>query len=361
VDSPIGVKRIQLQGPTQLQTSDGKPCFSADSSCVPCDPLDKSCPYEFGALGLASYCSQSGLRSTKPLPCVLWDAYEAVFPVTGDSPFYVSTRVTEINQTKACVPPVGPTQRCARLWDNEPDSSLGTYYMAGVENFTMLLDHSVRAANMPDVKADSASMTGTLKLCDGSKVKPQMNGDRQDFFKLSELLAAARSDEKCGITLDDMSMAGVNNDNSTIRYDGATLIITIKYSNFDMWSGVSDGISYEYEVSYISGTKSKVVQEIWRKFPGQRTIRNRHGLKFEVLQSGELGKFDLFTLLTACTTSLALLALSTTIVDQVMLRLLPKRELYHEEKYEAFDHSGRHVLRDHSDLGVRYNQLAPDG
>ena len=52
----------------------------------------------------------------------------------------------------------------------------------------------------------------------------------------------------------------------------------------------------------------------------QRVTRNIHGLKIVVLQSGQLGRFDLQTLLVQLTTSLALLAVSTTVVDLMMTR-----------------------------------------
>lgn len=52
----------------------------------------------------------------------------------------------------------------------------------------------------------------------------------------------------------------------------------------------------------------------------QRVTRDMHGIKVVTLQTGRLGSFDVTTLLLELTTSLTLLAISTTIVDMLATR-----------------------------------------
>ena len=88
-----------------------------------------------------------------------------------------------------------------------------------------------------------------------------------------------------------------------------------------------------YRPSFISGTKAKVQEQLWTKYPEQRVTLDRHSLKVVIIQTGMLGRFDLLTLLVTLTTSLGLLAVSTTIVDLLAIRVLPMRAAYRSAKY----------------------------
>jgi hypothetical protein len=48
---------------------------------------------------------------------------------------------------------------------------------------------------------------------------------------------------------------------------------------------------YVKTTSIINGTKSKIEEELWIKYPFERVTRDRHGIKLSVLQSGRLGAF----------------------------------------------------------------------
>ena len=89
------------------------------------------------------------------------------------------------------------------------------------------------------------------------------------------------------------------------------------------------------------GTKSKVSQVIWAGVDTNasqyRVVRDAHGIRMDVLFNGLVGDFDFTTLLLQVTTSLALLALATTVTDQVMLFLMTYRRDYHAAKYEEVD------------------------
>jgi len=73
---------------------------------------------------------------------------------------------------------------------------------------------------------------------------------------------------------------------------------------------------------------------------------NIHGMKINVLQTGELGTFDITTLVIQLTTSLALLKLTTTIVDLLAVRVLPHKEQYRDAKVDEIvvDEDSEQVL-----------------
>ena len=61
---------------------------------------------------------------------------------------------------------------------------------------------------------------------------------------------------------------------------------------------------------------------------------NKHGIKIDLVQSGDLGAFSFAQLLISLTTSLTLLAMATVITDYIALYFLPDKEKYDEAKYE---------------------------
>ena len=57
-------------------------------------------------------------------------------------------------------------------------------------------------------------------------------------------------------------------------------------------------------------------------------------MKFSIIQTGSLAVFDFQALLLVLTTSLALLAIATTIVDNLAVNVLPLKKLYAASKYD---------------------------
>ena len=158
----------------------------------------------------------------------------------------------------------------------------------------------------------------------------------QDFFSISQLLSTVevtKGDGKnqCGTSLDELSSVYKSKDST--RYEGAVIIITIEYSNSEKWKGISETIEYTYSVAILNGAKSKVMEGISTTYPNKRIIQNRHGIVFTVQQQGSLKSFSLITMLTKLTTSLALLAMATTVVDALMSYCLKHKEVYLKMKY----------------------------
>jgi len=339
-EAPVGTVRMQLQAP--MATCDG-------ALCDPDYPMAKTAIPAITTLG---YCGPDSASCGKPgskCACRYQDASDVVFPVTGGSPFYIATRVTNWTEIPnpectpaACSAPYlhavkagetyaacaakcganhfdGGCNATANCWNQE------RWYVAGVEDFTILIDHNVEAPSF-DLSGTSATMSGSLLSC-GTHMKPNMTKQNQDFFSVKTLLDAAQfSDgEHCGVDLDAKS----NTDSHTVRYDGMILILSIEYSNVDKWKGTR-AISYEYSVKVVKGAKSKVEQ---LTMDGQtRVLSDKHGIKIVVLQTGSLGQYNTTTLLLLLTASMAMLAAATTIVDFMMLYVLKNRHTYEHEK-----------------------------
>ena len=62
------------------------------------------------------------------------------------------------------------------------------------------------------------------------------------------------------------------------------------------------------------------------------------------LLGGEFHKFDMLSFLITITTAVGLLAVATTIVDLLMLYVLPEKERYQEAKYESTEEFERQNL-----------------
>ena len=79
----------------------------------------------------------------------------------------------------------------------------------------------------------------------------------------------------------------------------------------------------------------------------QRVTRNIHGIKINVLQTGQLGTFSITTLILQLTTSLALLKITTTVVDVLAVSVLPHRAQYRDAKVDEIvvDEKSDHVSK----------------
>lgn len=96
-------------------------------------------------------------------------------PVTGGQDIYMTTRVREDNETFVCGDPQGGSCASTYAIDCTNRSSTGQCrdyalqlaFIANIEEFTMLIEHSVRAANDEAVGATMANMNGYLLSCNG--------------------------------------------------------------------------------------------------------------------------------------------------------------------------------------------------
>jgi hypothetical protein len=64
------------------------------------------------------------------------------------------------------------------------------------------------------------------------------------------------------------------------------------------------------------------------------TYLERHGIKLVFAQTGSIGIFSPIALLNNLIAAMALLSLATLTVDTIMLKLLPKKDLYNDAKFQ---------------------------
>lgn len=363
IDAPVGTIRFSLQQPTQPDPRTG----------APCDPTEPTCKDDFTPVEELAYCSQGAAganQSYHTYPCVYWDNDQDIHPM--DASVLLATRVVEYNQTRRCptVQPAGVS--CDQLWHNDAPNIRGvTKYVADINRFTLLLDHTVFAATI-NVEGFARNWQGHLKVTGDSLNWKQLCAG-PDAVDSLDFVIAGGAPAKCFIKLNTtydsythkptgldvvgmetlLQAAGIDLDATsptnkrTIRYNGAILLLHIRYQNWQHLSGLApdelrhakgDTVPYIYEASALLDTAAKQEFLIWKDYPTQRTMINEHGIKIVVLMSGSLGEFNGAALLVAITSSLTLLAVSSTLVDLTATKLLPQKKFYQRFKYPETPH-----------------------
>lgn len=148
------------------------------------------------------------------------------------------------------------------------------------------------------------------------------------------------------MTAGDIDLDSIAYSSRSIRDSGVIVMVEIVYANWLPWSGLVRGKpQYTYEVSILDKDSYKVesvhygagIHAIY-----DRTYINRHGIKLVFIQSGSIARFNFQSFLIVIATSLSLIAIATSVVDNCMMYILPLRVLYIASKYEE--------TRDFSDL-----------
>ena len=360
----VGVVRFSLQQPTE-------------HGCNPFANADEGCRNTFEPLNHLPYCEQSTKTTSldqtaynyyyqgSVYPCEIYEAINAQF-VTETS-LMVVTRASKVNQTLVCGGPLDMT--CPRTYETVGEEE-HKFYTAQSEAFTVLVDHAVTASKIcrehPGsyaCSAESSAFQGRLysnnqALCReqhgidnnafaqnrGTKrtddapcyISPNRTVLQQDFFSLDVLVRAA------GVTLDDC-VGGSNNQTSfsskkcqTYRDSGATLLLNIFWNDFSSYRGKVE--PHYYYSPQLVGSSYKVSVPFYESYRQKRTLLNAHGIRIAVLLGGEFHQFEIVAFLVTLTTAFGLLAVSTTVVDSLMLYILPEKEKYLQAKYERTEH-----------------------
>jgi hypothetical protein len=290
--------------------------------------------------------------------------------IVSESSIAVISRASTVNQTLVCG---AYDLTCSRTYN---DTSLEhKFYTAQSESFTIMFDHAVTASKICTSRgindnyacsSESSDYQGRLyskshRLCEqehakgnafkhyrGAKesnvapcyVNPNQTSTKQDFFSLDVLLKAA-----------DVDLDGCNGGESssdspcqTYRESGATMLLNIYWSDFNPYDG-RVAPYYYYSPQIIAGSSFKQYIPFYDNYRQTRTLLNAHGIKLAVLLGGEFNEFNVVSFLVTLTTALGLLAVATTLVDMLMLYILPEKKRYQEAKFEATEEfQGRAVL-----------------
>ncbi|CAG8481613.1 12236_t:CDS:2 [Cetraspora pellucida] len=262
-----------------------------------------------------SYC-------TGKLPCVFWSANEIQYPSDGASFAFITTRASIINYPSlpgcSFLKATSRSDQCFLKAANNGTTILPPSYIAGIENFTVMIEHSIRG-KVTSIALRNGLMDGELMSFDGKRLRTITNATRMasnpkadgDIFTVQELFTAA------GANLDSLSTApGADKTaNETYRSSGIVIVVVIEYRNVPY---KTDVISYKYLPRLIDGNEYKVLENIYNVTDGSFTIIDRHGIRFIFQQHGSIGEFDLITLLTSIVASFALFGGANLIVEIII-------------------------------------------
>eukprot|EP01110_Echinostelium_bisporum_P009751 TRINITY_DN34006_c0_g1_i1.p1 TRINITY_DN34006_c0_g1~~TRINITY_DN34006_c0_g1_i1.p1 ORF type:complete len:371 (-),score=117.97 TRINITY_DN34006_c0_g1_i1:14-1126(-) len=267
------------------------------------------------------YCSQNqpSVNGFANSPCAYQQGYDITYPPAPIDSIFITTRIKDsfyLSNPSCPDPPT--TLDCAP--STTPNRS-SMYYVAGIEDFTIFIEHSVFGEQIDIATTNGAGgLKGTIKFAnDTSSV---FEGKRDgDILYLPDLLEAANID-----TLDTESGIG-----KSLRYDGLLVLGVIKYSNRQSHP---KELKYTYDFKALKGSDVVAMAPSVRTSDGfmQRTV---HGIRILFLVTGSIGKFDFPTLLTSIVNGFVLLKLSSTIVDLLLLYVMPEKDLYKKSKFET--------------------------
>ncbi|GBG33654.1 P2X receptor D [Hondaea fermentalgiana] len=347
------------------------------TNSIGCDPIDDlGCYTVFPAVQNTSYCSQTpddtsiGCAADEYLTskddtcvrkrnCSLADELDVGVIEGGE--LLLTTRIFEVAQVNNCPASSDNSVSCDTLWENLNETS--DSFVAGVEDFTLLVDHAVQASTDSSIADVSRSMKGVLsipnngalckKLADDGRVVRNSNGDNTESapcFVDSNLPAADNYDvfdmaSWLGAADLDIDQPSGSKPNESVRARGHIVTFTIDYTNIHPWSGASDEISYVISVKYLPDSSYKVttstdVVNINSTIAMSRRIQKRYGIKVIVQQTGRLGAFSFNTLLLQLAAGSALFGVSVLLTDFLALNVMPNKEQYRAAKIQVTEDFG---------------------
>jgi len=358
-----------------------------------CNPNHNDCKDAYRAFSALPYCKEfDGDKDSIPpntvqQDCKFADQHEMAPTGMLDNRMFIPTRIDSHLQVEACAPSSANRFSCDKSYKTVKQTE--NVYIADVENFTVMFVHNYyRGSIMGNslyhqgyfiqcTDKETGKVIAT-KPCKGIKKKVPIDclthdcmydrpddelgkvvglpstsfalrGQQQrqlamqhaqkqdhpfaigsgDIFKLSKLL------ELAGLDLD----AKLNQHKEPYREAGTVVEVEVEYSNLHpiiSTFGYTD-VGYVYRV--IERPMEEMKTEVYspkqpEDYPKHRSIENRHGIMLIVTVSGTFGYFNVVYLLVMLTTSLALLAGATSLVDMLAMYVLERRNEYRDFKYK---------------------------
>jgi len=294
---------------------------------------------------------------SKTIQWLYWNPNQIVYPAGQDGCLFITTRVTErslvykdstaIDDTE-CNPHLPIKRKCRTA----TSSSSNVYYVADVEDMTIMVEHTIRGNMLPITEVNKKLYGELLDHTDKNVVwrfypknyeydvitsgnyTIRSDDIPGDVFSVGTLLHAA------GFSLDDE-----NNNGESYRYSGSVIVVIIEYNNRQ------EAIEYKYKPSLIEKAEMKILElvtdvnyvssKLFDKVGADNSINesigwleyNRHGIEIKFVQLGNIGKFDFMALCMNLVASIAMLSVASTIVESLMLYVLPEKGDYRNLKY----------------------------
>eukprot|EP01012_Entosiphon_sulcatum_P024534 TRINITY_DN2969_c0_g1_i1.p1 TRINITY_DN2969_c0_g1~~TRINITY_DN2969_c0_g1_i1.p1 ORF type:complete len:482 (-),score=108.85 TRINITY_DN2969_c0_g1_i1:38-1483(-) len=335
-DTPKGAMRLSLRDPNSMSPP------RADDPTAP----DK--------INTLNYCNNTPpyLKPTEPydrLPCVLWDYKQAVYPELEENGIFLATRVSVTVERMAEECQVLGTINCT-VTVTQPKRD---YYVGDVDKFTLAIQHWVYGEQSGLALAFNHLRKAVLeKHLGGNKWDPEWldmrfpttadlgncvqpdnpPGPNYDPFKrdwdclpIRKWLEAANVDLDASICDPEVSAAC---DHELVRHAGAVVLIMIYYKPR---TTQLDELKYLYLPVMLPQAEVKVEQILWKHMGDgtvERTTIGRHGMRFIFAQTGYIGVFNFTELLKTIVTGVALFAIVEFVVNRILVRFLPKSDLY---------------------------------
>eukprot|EP00038_Savillea_parva_P003044 m.120417 g.120417 ORF g.120417 m.120417 type:complete len:462 (-) comp11053_c2_seq1:262-1647(-) len=276
-------------------------------------------------------------------PCLYWPDDHAVFQVGLDTSIALATRVG-----------ISTVTRCSldAYYESCGASSSSTdetmFYIAGIEHFTLRITHGVagQAVDVSGQNVGADRIKGRLLNRNGNAITVATSDDAGnpgteftaqygDQMTVSEILSAA------SIDLDARRSDPSNSSRtSTIRWDGINVVMYIEYG----LKPLTKSLSYDYKPRILSDLEYKVEELVSDENSTSQVVYNRHAIRLLLVQTGRLGQFSFQALLITLVSALGLLAVSATIVNLIMTKLLPMAPFYKFSKVEVTEDFS--VIRD---------------
>mmetsp|Transcript_40669 Transcript_40669/g.93447 ORF Transcript_40669/g.93447 Transcript_40669/m.93447 type:complete len:498 (+) Transcript_40669:64-1557(+) len=341
---PTNSVRVTLQQPTAV---DGKPCNPNQASCLDNFTSPEVLPYCWAPHRIAQ--NVSGV-SYKTLNCSYLEG-TGVTALHGTS-ILMTTAVHSYTQqlNPECETSFGSkaSPTCEKLWKAENDVA---WYVVDPDQFTLLIDHTVTA---PGIQVEPGTSKGYLYVAEGGNKQDRFCRDNgglvdawsdatataapcyvlpskagtTDYFHIGFLL------DSIGMSLDEESPSSNAAQRELRRYSGMVVRIVIEYHNFRPFHlGVQSEVHYVYKLTALPGSTYKETRTINTHYPTQRVKEDLHGVLFQMQPGGSLASFSFTDMLIQLTTSLALLAVATTVVNTLAQYFLKYSPFYRKAMY----------------------------
>jgi len=255
-----------------------------------------------------NYCSAGAADTLSVLPCVTGPDAWVMAPSTGGHDMFVATRVKDV---------IG-NQEVRSFVVNPEAYTLGVTFTAQALSFYHDTSDSLYSKSLQDL---------TTTLVDGDGVS-YTNGikriSRFDVIQVSTLLHAAG--------IHNLDAVHDSDPEASIRYDGLTLLLNIECPMDP--TGTVNGCEYKVRHMYQSVGEAFVVNQYNASVSGGVGSQERRGISIKISVSGEMGRFDLESLLIAWVASLAMLEIVTLIINAAMNYFLPFKSVYRMLMYD---------------------------
>ncbi|KAK3245643.1 hypothetical protein CYMTET_44802 [Cymbomonas tetramitiformis] len=273
--------------------------------------------------------------------CLYYAPSRVIYPTSENAAMLITTRMKTSELDAQCSKPTEP--ECL----NTDGALLDKNFLAQVENYTLLVDHSMSDGRHGDIKDISGNdLGGRLIDEDGREVDP-CEDYMQEYGECPSYISMGQPYTDDIVSLHTLLKAGGIPDledesdvaeGETARYAGVVFELDIVYSN----TYSIDPYSYRYTIAVnrIVGAEYKAVEIDYHSHFNVPVEVGRTGIRIIVKQSGEIGVFSFQVFLVNTVSALGLLAIGSFVVDYVSVNLLPESATYKSVMVKEFHRRG---------------------